>query len=121
MTVYDNASEMHNKYLETYFDQYMVLSCNKKYRSSNPKGFLGKCVLNICSKFTGEHPCQSAISIKFLCNFIEIVLWHGCSPVNLLHSLRTPFPKNTSGRLLLKKGKLGNKYDPIHSFPKTYW
>ena len=29
-----------------------------------------------------------------------IALWHGCSPVNLL--LRTPFPKNTSGWLLLK-------------------
>ena len=26
---------------------------------------------------------------------------HGCSPVNLLHIFRTPFPKNTPGRLLL--------------------
>ena len=26
---------------------------------------------------------------------------HGCSPVNLLYILRTPFPKNTSGWLLL--------------------
>ena len=32
-----------------------------------------------------------------LCNFIEITLWHGCSPVNLLHIFRTPFLKNTSG------------------------
>ena len=54
----------------------------------------------ICSKFTEEHPCRSAISIKLLCNFIEIALRHGCSPVNLLHILKTPFPKNTSGRLL---------------------
>ena len=29
--------------------------------------FLRKGVLKICSKFTGEHPCQSAISIKLLC------------------------------------------------------
>ena len=36
-----------------------------------------------------------------LCNFIEIALRHGCSPVNLLHIFRTPFPKNTSGWLLL--------------------
>ena len=36
-----------------------------------------------------------------LCNFIEITLWHGCSPVNLLHIFRTLFPENTSGRLLL--------------------
>ena len=30
-------------------------------------------------------------------NFIEIALRHGCSPVNLLHIFRTPFPKNTTG------------------------
>ena len=35
-------------------------------------------------------------------NFIEIALWPGCSPVNLLLNFRTPFPKNTSGWLLLK-------------------
>ena len=34
-------------------------------------------------------------------NFIEITLRHECSPVNLLHILRTPFPKNTSRGLLL--------------------
>ena len=34
-------------------------------------------------------------------NFIEITLWHGCSPVNLQHIFRTSFPKNTSGGLLL--------------------
>ena len=36
-----------------------------------------------------------------LCNFIEITLSYGCSPVNLPHIFRSPFPKNTSGRLLL--------------------
>ena len=40
--------------------------------------FLGKGILKICSKFTGEHPCRSAISVKF-----------------------TPFLKNTFGWLLL--------------------
>ena len=35
-------------------------------------------------------------------NFAEIALWHWCSLVNLLHIFRTPFPKNTSGGLLLK-------------------
>ena len=34
-------------------------------------------------------------------NFIEITLRYGCSPVNLLHIFRTPFPENTHGRLLL--------------------
>ena len=38
---------------------------------------------------------------KLLCNFIEIALWQGCSPVNLLHFFRTSFSKNTSGWLLL--------------------
>ena len=32
---------------------------------------------------------------------IEITLWHGCSPINLMHIFRTPFLKNTTGRLLL--------------------
>ena len=74
--------------------------CNK-IRSSHPEVFFEKGVLKICSKSTGEHPCRSVISIKLLCNFIEIALRHGCSPVNLLHIFRTPFPRNTSGWLLL--------------------
>ena len=35
-------------------------------------------------------------------NFFDIKLRHGCSPVNLQHIFRTPFHKNTSGRLLLQ-------------------
>ena len=66
-----------------------------EYRSSHPEVFLRKGVLEICCKFTGEHPYQSVISIKLLCNFIEVALWHGCFPVNLLHILRTPFIKRT--------------------------
>ena len=79
----------------------VALSHETIIRSSHPDLFLGKGVLKICSKFTVKHPCQSAISIKLLCNFIEIALRHGCSPVNLLHIFRTPFPKNTSWWLLL--------------------
>ena len=63
--------------------------------------FLGKGVLKICSKFTGEHPRRSVISMKLLCNFIEITLRRGYSPVNVLHIFKTPFYKNTSGGLLL--------------------
>ena len=40
---------------------------------------------------TGEYPFQSVISIKLQSNFTEITLWHGCSPVNLLHIFRTHF------------------------------
>ena len=65
--------------------------------------FLEKGVLKTCSKLTGEHPCRSAIPVKLQNNFIEVALRHGCSQVNLLHIFRTRSPKNTSGRLLLKK------------------
>ena len=34
-------------------------------------------VLKICSKFTGGHPCRSAISIKLQSNFIKIALGMG--------------------------------------------
>ena len=57
--------------------------------------------LKICSKFTGEHPCQSAVSISLLCNFVEVTLRNGCFPVNLLHIFQTPFLNITSDGLLL--------------------
>ena len=63
-------------------------------RSSHPEVFLEKGVLKICSKFTGEHPCGSVISIQLQSNFTEITFRHGCSPVNLLHIFRTTFTKN---------------------------
>ena len=72
-------------------------------RSSALEVFLEKGVLKICSKFTGEHPCRSVVSIKLLFSFIEITLRHGCSPARLLHILRARFPKNTSGRLLVNR------------------
>ena len=65
-----------------------VLARNVYDRSRSPEVFSGKGVLKICSKFTGEHPYQSVISIKFLC-------MGECSPVNLLHIFRTTFYKNT--------------------------
>ena len=78
---------------------WIFFSWMSSFRSSHPEVFLGKGVLKICSKFTGEHPCRSAIS----CTFIEIAFWHGCSPVNLLHISRTPYSKNTSGWLVLNR------------------
>ena len=70
----------------------------QKQKSSPPEVFLGKVILKICSKFTGEHPCRSDFNRS---NFIEITFRDGCSPVNLLHIFRTPFPRDTSGWLLL--------------------
>ena len=53
---------------------------------------------------------QSLISIRLLWNFIEIILEHGCSPVNLLLIFRTPFHRNTSGELFLS----------IYIFPQKF-
>ena len=58
---------------------------------------------------TGTLRVKDWLAIKFFLdhiveaesNSIEITLWHGCSPVNLLHIFRTPFSRNTSGWLLL--------------------
>ena len=72
--------------------EYFGYSCKLYNTQKQPsRGALRKSVLKICSKFTGEHPCRCLISIKLLCNFIEIALRHGCSPANLLHIYRTPF------------------------------
>ena len=90
-------------------DKHLLNNLSSRYfdfktsRSSPPEIFLGKFVLKICSKLTAEHPYQSVISIKLLCNFIEMTLRHGCSPVSMLHIFRTPFPKSTFGRLLPNK------------------
>ena len=74
---------------------------NRSTRTSHLEVFLGKGVLERCSKFIGGHPCRSVNSTKLQSNFTEIILRHGCSPVNLLHIFRTPFIKNISGWLLL--------------------
>ena len=78
------------------------------FRSSHLEVFWRKSVLKICIKFTGEHPCRSAISIKLLCNFVETAVRHECSPVNLVHISRRLFPRNTSGWLLLSFCNISN-------------
>ena len=71
-----------------------ILLLRTPIRSSPLEVMLWKCVLKICSKFTGEDPCRSII-LMLQNSFIEITLWHGCSPLNLFHSFITRFPKNT--------------------------
>ena len=63
-----------------------------------------------------------------VCNFIEITLRHGCSPVNLLHDFRKPFTKNTSGRLFLYRVKkifffqrMNNEENSIYCYLLHYW
>ena len=65
--------------------------------------FIGKGVLKIRSKFTGEKPYRSAISIKLQSTLSKTLLKsHFGMGVLLLHIFRTPFPKNTVGGLLLQ-------------------
>ena len=51
-----------NNHWEKKNDKYRKIALN---RSSHSEVFLGNYVLKICSKFTGEHPCRSVISIKW--------------------------------------------------------
>ena len=46
---------------------------SRDVRRSRPDVFLEKGVLEICSKFTGEHPCRSPISIKLQNKFKGVV------------------------------------------------
>ena len=51
-------------------------------RSSRQEVFLVNVVLKISSKFTVEHHAEV---------WFKIALWHGCSPVNLLHIFKHLF------------------------------
>ena len=86
---------MHPVWLNLLSCRFCLKNSSRYIRSSGPEVFLRKGVLKPCSKFTGEQPCLSVISIKFQRNFIEITLRHGCSLVIFLHIFRTPFRKNT--------------------------
>ena len=78
-------------------------------RSSHRMCSIWKGVLRSFVKFTGKHLCQSLSPATLL----EKRLWHRCFPVNIAKFLRTPFWKNTSGRLLLKYGH-GRKEKTYH-------
>ena len=64
--------------------------------------FLGKDVPKKYSKFTGEHVCRNAISMKLFCNLTQIALRHKCSPVNKLHIFRTLFYKTSQENCFCK-------------------
>ena len=91
------------------------------YRGSLPEVLLGKGGLKICSKFTEEHPFRSAVSIKLQSNFVEITLRHERSLVNLLHTFRALFYKNTSGWLLLFVAVNINNSDICISLDFIHW
>ena len=71
------------------------------FQRQPPRGVLRKRCSEYMQQIYRRTPMPKCVSIKLLCNFIEITLWYGWSPVNLLHIFRTPLTKNTSVWLLL--------------------
>ena len=64
ITEFDKWRKFHNlKTIITKCDSKLLQSVAGVW-SSDPEVFLGKGVLKMCSKFTGKHPCWSAISKK---------------------------------------------------------
>ena len=59
----------------------------------------GNILRNIKSPYSPCSPHSVPLPVFLV---LYIALRHGCSPVNLRHIFRTPFLKNTSGRLRLK-------------------
>ena len=84
------------------------------HRSKHSELFLEKVVLKICSKFTREHPCRRAISIKLQSNV-------GC-PTKFIHLLLQKSHTQSFYPFYLRKGsgevfrlrevtiKFGNQY-----------
>ena len=58
---------------------------NLPKQTSSPSGFLLKRCWKIWRKLTGGHPRPSVVSVNLEINSTEITLYHGCSPVSLLH------------------------------------
>ena len=50
------------------------LVVTSKYQKQPSRGVLRRRCSDICSKFKGEHPCRSAISINLQSIFIEITV-----------------------------------------------
>ena len=73
------------------------------FRSSPPEVILRKCSENRQEIYrrTPVPKCDINKVAKLQSNLIEIALWHGWSPVNLMHIFRTPFLKNISGGMFL--------------------
>ena len=66
--------------------------------------FLGKSVLKICSKFTGEYPCRSVISIKLQAKVPEEQLWTAASVTNfslIVFSLSDKFHHSSQSKMEL--------------------
>ena len=77
-----------------------------RYRSSHQCCSMKKGVLRNFAEFTGKHLYQSLVFNKVAglrpATLLKKRLWHRCFTKNFAKFLRTPFLRNTSGRLLLQ-------------------
>ena len=68
VNMYDSETALYRQ--KWYYRNLVIIELQK------PELFLRKGVLKICSKFTGEYSCQSAITIKLQRKFIYGNNWH---------------------------------------------
>ena len=73
---------------------------NKRQKQPSRDVLMKRCSENMQQIYRGTTMPKCDFS-KVACNFIEIALWHGCFPINLLHIFRTAFLKNISEGMLL--------------------
>ena len=109
------------KSLQSVLKTWQVLKSNKeifwkmsKYRNTVFYDFKSRFLVYFFQYLPAPCSVENTVSQPYFSQNLEIPYWkssfpvhrqialrHGCSPVNLLHIFRTPFPKNTSGWLLL--------------------
>ena len=65
----DKEQSSHYDADENLMDELIIEEIKKQGQKQPPRGVLSKSVLKICSKFTGEHPCRSIISMKLKSDF----------------------------------------------------
>ena len=89
----------------TIFSKKLVQEYARVYKEALVQRFCNKDVLRNFAKFTGKHLRQRFFFNKLAglrhATLLKKRLWHRCFAVIFAKFLRTPFQKNTSGRLFL--------------------
>ena len=76
--------------------------------------------MKLCSSDNHYTTAPQLKPVKLRITFTDITFRHGCSPVNLLHIFRIPFPKNTSGGMLLDFDILNSLSIHCRSLPHSW-
>ena len=92
-------------YFKSFVPRLLKIIATRKNHKQPPRGVLRKRCSESIQQIYRRAPMLQCNFNKVARNVIEILLRYGCSFVNLLIIFRTPFPKNTSGGLLLKNYK----------------